>query len=244
MEKEFHSLEEYSDRIQIDTKYPIPSLSYINRSRQTVRMHYAANLNKIDIAQKNDLTNFDISEQQAISSVLLLSLKEYIMTTRKKDIIGRVYFNCNVLRESRTNCDIFVPKFQIVFNVDGSPHGNKTNIRNDLKNLPKYIEAGYKLILFRDETLDTIPFCENVKIKGYLNIELKKVILKTFCKAFEINDIFEYEYDEIIKLSKSKDFYLSNDEIKRCELLYKNLINDYDGYLAAWEYDRKNRKVA
>ncbi|WP_455649746.1 hypothetical protein [Enterocloster citroniae] len=240
MKEEVISLDKYNDVIQIDTLHPIKKSSFINRSRQTIRMNYAAELNKLDILQRVDFKNFVVSKMQEYISVLLLAYKDYFKMTRKKDPVGRVYFNCNVLRDSSTNCDIFIPNHNMVINVDGLPHGLKSSKENDAKNIPKYLNAGYFMLLMRHESLDEIPNCMNVKVKSYASYEEKKKILKTFCIIFNTTDIFEYEYDEIIKLTKKNDYYLTEDEIKRCELLYQDVIDDYDGYRKAWRYEKQN----
>lgn len=240
MSKEAISLDKYNDMIQIDTIRPVPKSSYIDRCRQTIRMNYAADLNKLDILQRIDFKNYYISKAQDISSVLLLAFREYYRRTRKKDLIGRIYFNCNVLRDSKTNCDIFIPKHRMVINVDGGPHGLECNKENDKKNIPKYIDAECIVLLLRDESLDNIPNCINIKIEHYISEATKRKILKAFCDTLKITDILDYEFNEIIKLSKINNYYLTEDEIKRCELLYQDLIYDYDGYLNAWKNEKEN----
>ena len=245
MSKEVICLDKYNDMIQIDTLHPVKKSSYSVRCRQTIRMNYAAEVNKLDIRQRIDFKNFIISRKQGEISVLLLALKDFYRSTRKKDLIGRIYFNCNVLRDSQTNCDIFIPNHNMVINVDGSPHGLESNIKNDAKNISKYLDAGYVMLLFRHESLDAYPDCMNVKVKGHTSYDEKRKILEALCKALNITDILDYEYNEIIKLTKINDYYLTEDEIKRCELLYQDLIYDYEGYLKAWKNEKVNsNKVA
>lgn len=245
MSKEVICLDKYNDMIQIDTLHPVKKSSYSVRCRQTIRMNYAAEVNKLDIRQRIDFKNFIISRKQDEISVLLLALKDFYRSTRKKDLIGRIYFNCNVLRDSRTNCDIFVPNHNMVINVDGGPHGLESSKKNDAKNVPKYLDAGYIMALFIHESLDENPNCINVKVKSYTSYEEKKKILKAFCDFFNMTDLLDYEYNEIIKLTQINDYYLTEDEIKRCELLYQDLICDYDGYLKAWKNEKVNsNKVA
>ena len=54
MSKEVICLDKYNDMIQIDTLHPVKKSSYSVRCRQTIRMNYAAEVNKLDIRQRID----------------------------------------------------------------------------------------------------------------------------------------------------------------------------------------------
>ncbi|MGL4451781.1 MAG: zinc-ribbon domain-containing protein [Sarcina sp.] len=163
----------------------------------------------------------------------------YVMKKIFSDAQLRYLFKIN---NENIEGDCYVPNLNLVIEYDGYYHINK--LEKDIEKKYKLLNAGYKLILIRDERLPKINI-ECIKIikkeKQKLNIVIKEILLELEkIKKFSLNEYLSFqkvmkELDdfEAFRLAYLNEFLKDKDK--------KSLLNLYPQIAEEWS--KKNVSI-